>query len=44
MLALFADTTLDALRARITAHDPLPFANEESPWHLALEEVAGGIW
>ncbi|MEV6199600.1 SUKH-4 family immunity protein [Streptomyces sp. NPDC051771] len=35
---------VDALRARITAHDPLPFAHEESPWHLVLEEVADGIW
>ncbi|MFH8253519.1 SUKH-4 family immunity protein [Streptomyces roseolus] len=34
----------DASRARITAHDPLPFAHPDSPWHLALEEVVDGIW
>lgn len=35
---------LDALRARITAFDPLPFADEESQWHLVFEEVIDGIW
>ncbi|MFF9501240.1 SUKH-4 family immunity protein [Streptomyces sp. NPDC014656] len=35
---------VDALRARITAFDPLPFAEEESPWHLVFEEVIDGIW
>ncbi|MFJ3616208.1 SUKH-4 family immunity protein [Streptomyces hydrogenans] len=35
---------LDALRARITAFDPLPFADEESQWHLIFEEVNDGIW
>ncbi|MET9347575.1 SUKH-4 family immunity protein [Streptomyces termitum] len=35
---------VDALRARITAFDSLPFADEESQWHLAFEEVIDGIW
>ncbi|WP_432060961.1 SUKH-4 family immunity protein [Streptomyces sp. S1] len=35
---------VDALRARITAFDPLPFADEDSPWHLTFEEVVDGIW
>ncbi|MFD6343124.1 SUKH-4 family immunity protein [Streptomyces roseolus] len=35
---------VDALRARITAFDSLPFADEESQWHLTFEEVVDGIW
>ncbi|MGW6540527.1 SUKH-4 family immunity protein [Streptomyces sp. NPDC055051] len=35
---------VDALRAQITAFDSLPFADEDSPWHLAFEEVMDGIW
>ncbi|MGW6286951.1 SUKH-4 family immunity protein [Streptomyces sp. NPDC055107] len=35
---------VDALRADITSFDPLPFADEDSPWHLVLEEVVDGIW
>ncbi|GAA3092389.1 hypothetical protein GCM10017562_74600 [Streptomyces roseofulvus] len=35
---------VDALRARITAFDPLPFADQESQWHLVFEEVIDGIW
>ncbi|MFD8013553.1 SUKH-4 family immunity protein [Streptomyces sp. NPDC058955] len=35
---------LDALRAQITAFDPLPFADEEAQWHLIFEEVIDGIW
>jgi hypothetical protein len=35
---------LEALRARITAFDPLTFADEESRWHLIFEEVIDGIW
>ncbi|MEW2133222.1 SUKH-4 family immunity protein [Streptomyces sp. NPDC005435] len=32
------------LRARVTEFDPLPFADDESPWSLTLEEVVHGIW
>ncbi|WP_078968090.1 MULTISPECIES: SUKH-4 family immunity protein [unclassified Streptomyces] len=32
------------LRAQISAFDPLPFADEESQWHLTFEEVIDGIW
>ncbi|MFJ9110630.1 SUKH-4 family immunity protein [Streptomyces sp. NPDC102283] len=39
-----AEGRVDALRAEITSVDPLPFADEDSPWHLALEEVVDGIW
>ncbi|MFE5729944.1 SUKH-4 family immunity protein [Streptomyces sp. NPDC056528] len=35
---------VDALRAQITAFDPLPFADEDSQWHLTFEEVIDGIW
>ncbi|MEU3302012.1 SUKH-4 family immunity protein [Streptomyces sp. NPDC006678] len=35
---------VDALRAAITAFDPLPFADEDSQWHLTFEEVIDGIW
>ncbi|GGR48409.1 hypothetical protein GCM10010497_59880 [Streptomyces cinereoruber] len=35
---------VDVLRAQITAFDPLPFADEDSQWHLAFEEVIDGIW
>ncbi|WP_411097213.1 SUKH-4 family immunity protein [Streptomyces sp. 020-2-3H-GM] len=35
---------VDALREEITAFDALPFADEDSPWNLALEEVVDGIW
>ncbi|MFB6828392.1 SUKH-4 family immunity protein [Streptomyces hydrogenans] len=38
------EARVDALRARITAFDSLPFADEESQWHLAFEEVIDGIW
>ncbi|MER5738899.1 SUKH-4 family immunity protein [Streptomyces sp. NPDC002262] len=34
---------VDALRDQITAFAPLPFADEESQWHLAFEEVIDGI-
>ncbi|MGJ7416180.1 SUKH-4 family immunity protein [Streptomyces cinereoruber] len=33
-----------ALRARITAFDPLPFADEDSRWNPTVEEVVDGIW
>ncbi|MFE6132056.1 SUKH-4 family immunity protein [Streptomyces sp. NPDC056437] len=35
---------VDALRAEITAFDPLPFQDEDSQWHLTFEEVIDGIW
>ncbi|MFH9396388.1 SUKH-4 family immunity protein [Streptomyces sp. NPDC017413] len=35
---------VDALRGEITSFDPLPFADEDSPWRLAFEEVVDGIW
>ncbi|MFD9848532.1 SUKH-4 family immunity protein [Streptomyces parvus] len=35
---------VDALRGEITEFDPLPFADEESPWNPAFEEVIDGIW
>ncbi|MDX2407321.1 SUKH-4 family immunity protein [Streptomyces microflavus] len=35
---------VDALRGEITEFDPLPFADEDSQWHLAFEEVIDGIW
>ncbi|GAA2310811.1 SUKH-4 family immunity protein [Streptomyces kunmingensis] len=35
---------VDALRAEITEFDPLPFASEDSQWHLTFEEVIDGIW
>ncbi|MGA5045219.1 SUKH-4 family immunity protein [Streptomyces arboris] len=35
---------VDALRCEITEFDPLPFADEDSQWHLAFEEVIDGIW
>ncbi|WP_097885545.1 SUKH-4 family immunity protein [Streptomyces sp. st140] len=35
---------VDALRGEITEFDPLPFADEESPWNLVFEEVIDGIW
>lgn len=35
---------VDALRTAITAFDPLPFADEDSQWHLTFEEVIDGIW
>ncbi|MFF4855019.1 SUKH-4 family immunity protein [Streptomyces rubiginosohelvolus] len=35
---------VDALRGEITEFDPLPFADEESPWNPVFEEVIDGIW
>ncbi|MEU0391876.1 SUKH-4 family immunity protein [Streptomyces sp. NPDC006208] len=35
---------VDALRTAITEFDPLPFEDEDSQWHLTLEEVIDGIW
>lgn len=35
---------VDALRDEITEFDPLPFADEDSQWNLAFEEVIDGIW
>ncbi|MFB6665690.1 MULTISPECIES: SUKH-4 family immunity protein [unclassified Streptomyces] len=35
---------VDALRGAITEFDPLAFADEESPWNLAFEEVIDGVW
>ncbi|MFI7236893.1 SUKH-4 family immunity protein [Streptomyces cyaneofuscatus] len=35
---------VDVLRGEITEFDPLPFADENSQWHLAFEEVIDGIW
>ncbi|WP_405850752.1 SUKH-4 family immunity protein [Streptomyces niveus] len=35
---------VDRLRAEITEFDPLPFADDESQWNLAVEEVIDGIW
>ncbi|WP_411084606.1 SUKH-4 family immunity protein [Streptomyces sp. cmx-18-6] len=35
---------VDALRDEIVAFDPLPFAEEDSPWNLAFEEVVDGVW
>ncbi|MFC8824220.1 hypothetical protein ACFT9I_02560 [Streptomyces sp. NPDC057137] len=38
------EARVDALRAEISEFDPLPFADDESQWTLALEEVIDGIW
>ncbi|PSK74569.1 hypothetical protein C6W96_01250 [Streptomyces sp. CS149] len=38
------EVRVDALREQITEFDPLPFADEDSPWSLAFEEVVDGIW
>ncbi|MFF2227585.1 SUKH-4 family immunity protein [Streptomyces globisporus] len=38
------EVRVDALRGEITELDPLPFADEDSPWSLAFEEVVDGIW
>ncbi|MFG2174451.1 SUKH-4 family immunity protein [Streptomyces niveus] len=38
------EARVDGLRAEITEFDPLPFADDESQWNLALEEVVDGIW
>ncbi|MET7370429.1 SUKH-4 family immunity protein [Streptomyces sp. NPDC005566] len=35
---------VDALHAEITEFDPLPFADEDSQWNLAFEEVIDGTW
>ncbi|MET8883567.1 SUKH-4 family immunity protein [Streptomyces rubiginosohelvolus] len=35
---------VDALCGEITEFDPLPFADEESPWNPVFEEVADGNW
>ncbi|MFF9082108.1 SUKH-4 family immunity protein [Streptomyces rubiginosohelvolus] len=35
---------VDVLRGEITEFDPLPFADEDSQWNLAFEEVIDGIW
>lgn len=35
---------VDTLRGEITEFDPLPFADEDSQWHLAFEEAIDGIW
>ncbi|PSK70728.1 hypothetical protein C6W96_20740 [Streptomyces sp. CS149] len=39
-----AEERVDALRGEITELDPLPFADEDSQWNLACEEVIDGIW
>ncbi|WP_408992583.1 SUKH-4 family immunity protein [Streptomyces sp. 1268] len=39
-----AEVRVDALREEITEFDPLPFADEDSPWSLAFEEVVDGVW
>ncbi|MCC8479671.1 SUKH-4 family immunity protein [Streptomyces globisporus] len=39
-----AEVRVDALREQITEFDPLPFADEDSPWSLAFEEAVDGIW
>ncbi|MEV8408608.1 SUKH-4 family immunity protein [Streptomyces niveus] len=38
------EARVDSLRAEITEFDPLPFADDESQWSLAVEEVIDGIW
>ncbi|MEV8352008.1 SUKH-4 family immunity protein [Streptomyces niveus] len=38
------EARVDSLRAEITGFDPLPFADGESQWNLAVEEVIDGIW